>query len=1025
MTKLIGPFTRIRTLGAGGGAKVFAALDAQGREVAVKVPHTQVAGQPLDREIAAAAHLDHPNIVRVLDYGHTQDRTWLAMESSDHGTLHEHPPSNLEDVDIVVSRVLEALAYAHARHVLHLDLKPSNLLLTDPVTLDVKIADFGQAVASDAPQSSRTTPMGTPQYMAPEQFSDATHLYGPWTDIYALGCMVFEWVYGRPPFAQGDYLTMGVSHARDELPAEPQPLFEVPPAVVGWIRRALGKAHGVRFPGATEAFDAWRRAIANATPEPRRPKSSPAVSANLASLRDPPFVGRSEQLRGLADHFDDALTRREVRLVVLHGAAGAGKSRLARHFAELEEAAGRARWYRATFMDGDLVDPIAVMLSNALGVRGRSVVDAPALIAERLGGGYGVDALMGVVEPTLLGSNTQARLTPQFANRVTFGALQEVAGSRVPIILLDDANRSTNAMDFCEAAMSTPGLSALIVVTVSDHEAHSAAPRMQHWRERFDKRMREVKVGNLAPNEVDGLLSRWVDLTPDQRANIVVMSRGNPLLAVTAVKHDVDGVQPSLATAWGRALAGVDAELPEFGRAALEVAAAIGVRVDEGLWADVMSRMGYPPNTNTLSALERLRVVARRGKDLVFDHYTLRERVLEEASPQWLQEIHAQTARSLAERGADPSLIANHLERSGDPEGPIAPRLAAAYAAAAFESPHVAQFVLNQAIDALTALQISGSDARWGLARLVQLAIDAQSLGFDICQTRAAELAALSEANGWTDILAETLAIQLRLLSALGRYNDALAAGERATMLMSPEKNERAMARLTGEIAGVLHASGRSHEALAHLHDALNVYRSLDDIEGLACALTLAGDILAPEKPTRARECYDEALEFARRMGLRDLEAHITDGIAKVDFAQGKVTDALLGFDRAEITYGSIGATAVWVTRYNRAYVRLRAGQLDGVLGDLDDCAEAFAEIGLHRYSMLATAALLECAALADDQFVIMSQLRVLEAELDPDDRLPAIETPLRNAYEILSVNHAGLARTVRELLAHIRVPLQ
>jgi hypothetical protein len=142
--------------------------------------------------------------------------------------------------------------------------------------------------------------------------------------------------------------------------------------------------------------------------------------------------------------------------------------------------------------------------------------------------------------------------------------------------------------------------------------------------------------------------------------------------------------------------------------------------------------------------------------------------------------------------------------------------------------------------------------------------------------------------------------------------------------------------------------------------------------------------------------------------------------MAKVDHAQGKVTDAMLGFDRAEVTYGSVGATAVWITRYNRAYVRLRAGQREGLLDTFDQCAEAFAEIGVHRYSMNATAALLECASLENDQFLIMTQLRVLEAELDPLDRSPEVETPLREAFTALSVSHIGLARTVRELLAHI-----
>lgn len=1021
MTKLIGPFTRIRTLGAGGGAKVYAARDALGREVAVKVPHTHVGTEPIDREIAATALLDHPNIVRVLDYGHAQNLTWLSMEASNYGTLADHPPHDLAAVDAVVSRILEALAYAHARRVLHLDLKPSNILVVDLETMDVKIADFGQSSVSDEPGDPHETPTGTPQYMAPEQFSQSTHLYGPWTDIYAVGCMVFEWIFGRPPFVHGDFLQLGIQHAREPFPSDPQPLFDVPPALIGWVRRALAKAHGVRFQGAHEAFAAWRRAI----PSPERP-APPApiasISSKLAGLREPPFVGHADALRTLGDVLDQSLTRRDVRLVILSGPTGIGKSRVARHFAEREEAAGRAQWFRSQFMPGDLLDPIAVMLATALGVNGKSIVEAPRLIEERLGSHISLDAILGVVEPALLGSSPKPRLTPKFAHRVIMDAIQEIAGSHVPILILDDADLAINALDFCENALTTHGQSGLIIATVSETPDALVATRLERWRTSPTVKLTEITIGQLSPDDVDRMLHSWVRLDSERRADIVMSSKGTPLLAVMAVKHDVDVKHTDLEAVWARALAQVDRELPEVGRSALEVAAAMGVRVDQTLWADILSRLGYPPNTRTLEKLARIGVIRNKVGSFVFDHHTLRDAVLKEAQPAWLREIHRQTALALSERQAPPWNIGQHLEAAGEREAPISPWLAAAYSAAVFESPHVAQQMQKKAVDALQALKIDVDDPRWGLAILVQLHIDAQTEAFTTAHERAEDLIARAQANDWPDLLAEALEVDMRLLNAMGRYLEAIAAGEQARMVLRVEGNERPLARLTAEIAEVLHISGKSQEALAYLRDALVVYRRLDDVEGTACSLALAGDILAPEDPGTARECYDEALGLCRRMAMRDLEAHVLDGIAKVDYAQGKVTDAMLGFDRAEVTYGSIGATAVWVTRYNRAYVRLRAGQRDGLLEGLDQCAEAFAEIGMRRYLMFATAALLECAALDDDRFVVMSQLRVLEAELDPQDRCAEIELPLREAWTQLSKNHEGLARAVRELLAHIGV---
>ena len=978
--------------------------------------------EPIGREVVAAALLDHPNIVRVLDFGHTKDQTWMAMEASAHGTLEDHPPKTIEEIDAVVSRVLEALSYAHARHILHLDLKPSNILLIDPEKMDVKLADFGQSTLTDEPEDPRATPVGTPQYMAPEQFSAASHLYGPWTDLYALGCIVFEWSYGRPPFIQGDFLQMGLQHARESLPSDPEPIIDIPPSLVGWIRRALAKPHGVRFQGAMEAFEAWRKAV----PESIRHQtiSTPQViSPRLASLRAPPFVGRAAQLSLLGQVLDEAIMERAPRLVLMQGPLGIGKSRLAKHFAELEETAGRGRWFYSHFSSGDLVDPIAVMLSNALGVSGKSVVEAPTLITERLGTHYSVDALMGVVQGTLLGNAKLGRLTPALAHRVTASALQEISGARIPIIILDDIQHAIDAVDFCEDVLAAKQGAVLLIAIMEETTDNLVRERVATWRDnQTDLKIVDMSVPTLTPQQVDDMLSEWVSLPAERRADIVIASKGMPLVAVANVKHGSEAPpEHGLENVWARVLATVDEELPIVGRAALEVGAAIGTRVDESLWSDVLTQLGYPPNANTLVALERLGAIQRKGRSWVFDHPGLQVAVAASVEGTgWWQEIHHQAARVLAERHVSPWDIGQHLEASGDKESPISPWLAAAYQAAVCESPHVAQQMQQKAIRSLQALDISMDDPRWGHAILVQLHIDAQTKSFTDAEEIARDLISRADDHGWHDILAEALEVHMRILHALGRYVDALEAGERARLTIRVEGNELSLARITGEMAEILHLSGRSSEALSHLHDALDAYRALDETEGMACALALAGDILAPEKPMKARECYEEALEFTRRMSLKDLEAHILEGMAKVDHAQGKVTDAMLGFDRAEVTYGSVGATAVWITRYHRAYVRLRAGQREGLLEVFDQCAEAFAEIGVHRYAMNATAALLECASIENDQFLIMTQLRVLEAELDPLDRCPEIETPLREAYQALSERHIGLARTVRGLLAHI-----
>ena len=183
-------------------------------------------------EVRAVAGLHHPHIVDVLDYGHlsptaevlTSGRQraltpWFTITLARGGTLEERCGHlNWSDCHRVLVALLDALAHAHARGVVHLDLKPANVLLDPrPDGDQVLLTDFGLAGALASFTGSPGL-LGTPHTMSPEQFEQDRSNFGPWTDMYALGCLAYHLVQGRPPFPGRTVETLRQAHLHDAPP---------------------------------------------------------------------------------------------------------------------------------------------------------------------------------------------------------------------------------------------------------------------------------------------------------------------------------------------------------------------------------------------------------------------------------------------------------------------------------------------------------------------------------------------------------------------------------------------------------------------------------------------------------------------------------------------------------------------------------------------------------------------------------------------------------------------------------------
>jgi len=252
---LAGRYELRSRLGRGGMAEVYRAVDRRlGREVAVKVLAGHLLSDPrsverFQREGRTAAALNHPNVVDVYDAASEGDTHYLVMELVEGPTLadviaREAPMPEPRALDIA-GRIAAALQVAHERGLVHHDVKPGNVMFDGDG--DVKVTDFGIARAAS---SDITTIQGTPPYVAPEQARGGRA--DPRSDVYSLGCVLFEMLTGRPPFVGDGASSVVMQHIERTPPRVVDFRDDVSPHVDEVVHRALAKDPGERYQSAED-----------------------------------------------------------------------------------------------------------------------------------------------------------------------------------------------------------------------------------------------------------------------------------------------------------------------------------------------------------------------------------------------------------------------------------------------------------------------------------------------------------------------------------------------------------------------------------------------------------------------------------------------------------------------------------------------------------------------------------------------------------------------------------------------------
>ena len=406
-----------REIGAGGMATVYLAEDLRHkRRVALKVMRSELAGalgpERFLREIETTAQLRHPNILPLLDSGDAGGMLYYVMPyvegESLRASLGREKQLQLDDALRVAREVADALSYAHSRGVVHRDIKPENILLESGHAV---VADFGIARAVDQAAGGNLTAtgaaVGTPAYMSPEQASGSRDLDGR-SDIYSLGCVVYEMLAGQPPFTGPTAESVVYQHLAAAPPSISGMRPAVPASVAAALQRALAKTPADRFRTVALFAEALEgRVSAAAAPMPaaaatpvalgrRWPRTALLALAALAVL-----VGAV------------AIARR-----LLPGAAGARHPRTAIAVLPLENLSAQGPY---AYFAGGLHDELLTQLAkvSALTVIGRTSVSAYQGTAKRLNQIADELAVGSIVEGSVQVVGTRLRVIVQLIDPVT------------------------------------------------------------------------------------------------------------------------------------------------------------------------------------------------------------------------------------------------------------------------------------------------------------------------------------------------------------------------------------------------------------------------------------------------------------------------------------------------------------------------------------------------------------------------------------------------------------------------------
>ncbi len=586
-------------LGEGGMGIVYRCHDRHRRiDVALKQVTVPEGSSTRDylawfyKEARALATLDHPGIVHATDFGQLLGGSpYLVMEFVHGVSLHDLGQAQLGYPIIwsIVDQILDALAHAHARRVIHGDLKPSNVIVEARHKRPprVHILDFGLAWLKEDPHDERLdgakameflphAGAGTPGYMAPEQIQHEMHHVCGATDLYAVGCLLYRLLSGRAPFS-GDTKELLHHHAFDQPPPL-VPSIEAPAAVGDFVMRLLRKRPWQRYEFAAEARRAWKLlapqwplsedawvfpeleaaqgGASSRKPSARPPRRLRATSerpTGLLSIRPSPLVGREDirsRLLQIARQVADG-EGPPHRLVLLLGPAGVGKSRIAEWLCTAVHEEGRlvplpVRYRKLKSSSNGMLGAIAqyfnfervdrATIEESLLARWGSAENDGELRAWIAGAAEWLRPTPPGAEAQLGPTGVRFTLdSPAVRRQVTRFTIRKIANGRPLLLFLDDLhNASETVVDGLLRIHETEQDQRIFMVaTVRTEDVQLASPianALRALRSQFEGEV--LQVLPMSREDTCSLLRASLPLDDDAVMEAARRSRGFPLFAL-------------------------------------------------------------------------------------------------------------------------------------------------------------------------------------------------------------------------------------------------------------------------------------------------------------------------------------------------------------------------------------------------------------------------------------------------------------------------------------------------------------
>jgi non-specific serine/threonine protein kinase len=973
-------------LGRGGMGYVYSAEHMLlGRKAAIKTLLPELADdgdfkERFIRESRVVASIDHPNIIPIYDAGEAAGVAYIAMRFVQGPDLAEVIDREgglpLERALALLDQAAGALDAAHAREVVHRDVKPANVLVDEP-TGRVFLTDFGIAKRARTRGLTKTGFfVGTLDYASPEQIQGQA--LGPAADLYALGCVLFEILTGRKPFDKESDVAVFHAHLLEPPPRLTELRPELPEALDAVVAQALAKSADERFSSGRELVDAARAALGGVGPStargtmlgpaPRRTTGARLVVSKLPVVSTP-LVGREHDVEAVTE----LLRRPDVRLVTLIGIGGTGKTRLS-----LEVGSVLVPDFgNVLFVDlAPITDPALVgnAIAEALGVgeardqplletlRARIGDDEMLLLLDNFE--QVVDAAAFVAE--LLG--VAPRLKVLVTSQATLHVRDEHEYPVPPLALPDPA----------DADLGTLAQSASVALFVG--RAQSVRPDFE-LREENAAAVAEICV------RLDGLplaielAAARVKLLPPH-AMLARLERRFDLLTGGAV--DLPERQQTLRNAidWSYELLSESeqamlARLGVFvGGCSLEGAEGIcGAPYGMGM-GEVLDVLASLVDKSLVRQLESPSGEPRFGMLETIREYAL-ARLEERSEAEELQRRHAQRFLELAE-AAEPELVragqATWLQRLDEENGNIRAALAwslrsgevelglrmagslvrfwsirghmaegrrwltdamqrasglppavlaKAYYAAGYSALGQGDYVQAKPFfEESLVLAREGADVRLEAASLQQLGFLVMARGAYVedADERAGQLAERSLE------LARTVGDKVTASGALNLLADRATSRGHETEAMQLFEEGLALRRELGDkrlVANSLLNLGRTELARSNygratqlLEEGLGLARELRDTWSMSLALANLGRVqLFEGAPDRAQALFIEGLRLAKERGDKRVAAECLQGIAAATADTGEPERAARLLGAAEAMLGAIGATASQLER--------------------------------------------------------------------------------------------------------------